>query len=284
MNRSLFLILFIVSSPMLIAQTTDSTFYNTIENDSVTNTKYDLLMFSLSYSSNNIKYKNLDSKIKMPTYSADLSYFHKSGMWASFDYTNYYLATYNTYETDFQIGYQKTIIDFMDVDISYLYHNFKGDTIYEGISYEHEIMGSLTLNSKYISIGSDFYYMNGLTNNFFTDLNLMINLDFDNLFFKNDFLMFTPSISGHFGTDDWIFENYTPMQYQFRKRFLNNRGYTTGAFEYQSLGIYLPLIYSYSNISISLNWFYDIPSKELQSINWEDQGGFLISLIYTPIF
>lgn len=283
MTKVLFLLLLLVMPWFLNAQNIDSTQNYTLNDSLLETTKFDLLMISLSYSSNNIKYKNLDNSIKMPTLSADVNYFHKSGIWASIDYTNYFQATEHTYETEFMLGYQKSFNKFIDVDFNYGYHHFEGEATYEGISYDHSLSGTLGLNSKYVTLTTDVYYLNGLTNNYFLDLGLSLNLDFDNVIFQNDFFMFTPGLTGHFGTDDWIFEDYTPMQYQGRRRFLSQQGYKTGSFEYQSFGIYLPLIYSYSNVSLSLNWFYDFPSAKLQSINWVDQGGFLISIIYSPI-
>ena len=283
MIRNLFLLLFCISPIFLSAQSNDSTAL-IISSDSITEiSDFDLLMISMSYSNNKIKYKTLDNNIKMPTYSADFSYYHKSGIWASIDYTNYFQAAETTYETDFSVGYQRTFINFLDIDFNYGYHNFKGDSNYEGISYKNTISGTIGLNSKYASLITDFYYMNGISNNYFLDLSVSLNLDFDDVLFKNDFFMFTPSIVSNFGTDDWIFEDFTMIQMNGRKRFLRNHGYITEKFEYQSFGIFIPFIYSLNNFSISLNWYYNFPSDKLRAINWEDQGGFLISLIYSPI-
>ncbi len=267
------------------AQINDSIPGNNLTNDSVAeDIDFNLLMLSLSYTNNNIKYKNLDNSIKIPAYLADISFYHRSGIWASINYTNYYEAATATYDTELKLGYQKTFFDFMDLDFNYGYHHFKGDANYEGISYNHSLNGSLGLNSKYVSFNADVNSMYGISNNFFTDFGISLNLDIDDLIFKNDFLLFNPGVATSLGTDYWIFEDFTPLQQRGRKYYLTKHGYTSDTFEYQSTSFYVPIIYSYSDISLSFSWFYNIPSAKLKAINWEDQSGFMISIIYTPIF
>lgn len=267
------------------AQLNDTIPENVSNNDSISeDLSFNLLMLSLSYTSNNIKYKNLDNNIKIPAYTADISFYHNSGAWASIIYANYFEAGIKTYDTEIQLGYQKTVFNFMDLNFNYGYHNFNGDANYEGISYDHSLNGSLGLNTKFLNFNIDLNSMHGLSDNFFTDLGASLNLDVDNLIFKNDFILFNPGVTASFGTDYWIFEDFTPLQQRGRRNFLTRRGYTVDKFEFQSTSFYLPLIYSYSNISFSFSWFYNIPSKKLKAINWENQSGFMISLMYTPMF
>lgn len=279
----LFLVLFIPN--LICAQTTDSIPENITANDSIDNfDDFSLLMLGISYTNNNIRYKNLDNNIRIPAFSTDISFYHKSGIWSSLIYTNYYEASISTYDTEIQLGYQKTVLKFMDLDLNYGFHSFEGDDNYEGISYNHSINGSIILNTKYISFNLDTKSMFGLSDNFFTDIGVSFNLDLDNLFFENDFLLFNPSIGLAFGTDYWIFEDFNPIQKMGRMNYLSKHGFTSNRFEYQSTSFYLPIIYSYNNISLSFGWLYNIPSAKLNAINWEDQSGFMISLIYTPIF
>ncbi len=277
-------LLFLIPGFLIAQSINNDTIGASMGDSTQTSIDFDLLLIGLSYNANNIKYKNLDNSIKMPTYGTDISYYHKSGIWASINFSNYYNASISTYETELQVGYQKTVLEFMDFDFNYGYHYFNGDPVYEGISYQHTINGSLSFNSKYVSFIADAYSMHGLTNNYFTDLGISLNLDIDDLFFKNDFFLFNPGISTSFGTDGWIFEDFTPAQGRGRRYYLSQQGYTTEKFDYLSMVFNVPIIYSYKNISFSFSWFYSIPSNKLKAINWEDQSGFMISVLYTPIF
>jgi len=277
------LFLFLLLPGIIIAQTNDSIpSYNNLTDSIETQTNINFLMFGMSYTNNEIKYKSLDNNIKMPRYAVDLSYFSKTGLWASINYTNYFEATTSTYETGLQLGYQHTFLKFIDFDFNYGYHNFKGDNAFKGISYNHSLNGSLSFNSKYISFITDGYSLHGLSDNYFINLGIAFNVDIDGLLFQNDFFLFNPNIIASFGTDDWIYENFTPLQRWGRKNFLARHGYSTGGFEYQSFGLNIPVIYSLNNISLSISWFYNLPSDKLRAINWENQSGVLISLIYSP--
>ncbi len=280
---SILVLLFLIPGSLIAQSIINDTIDTNVSDSSETSIDFDLLMIGLSYNNNNIKYKNLDNNIKMPIYGADISYYHKSGIWTSINYSDYYNANISTNEIELQLGFQKTLLEFIDLDFNYGYHNFKGDPVYEGISYQHSLNGSLGFNTKYISFTADAYSMHGLANNYFTDFGASFNVDINDLFFKNDFLLFNPGISTSFGTDGWIFEDLTPAQGWGKKRYLSQRGYTTEKFDYLSLVFTVPIIYSYKNISLSYSWFYSMPSNKLKAINWEDQSGFMISVLYTPI-
>ncbi|MCP4552313.1 MAG: hypothetical protein GY834_09795 [Bacteroidetes bacterium] len=268
---------------ILIAQQNDSiSIADSTSIDSEVIEDIDFLMLSLNYTNNNTLYKNLDQQLEMHTFSSDISFFSKSGLWAAISITDYFKANKTTYETELQLGYQKAFLNFSDLDISYAFHDFKGDPEYEGISYKHSVTGSVSLNSKYVSFFSDIYFMTGLTDNFFIDLSASVNIEFEGLFNKNDFIMITPTISTSLGTDDWIYERFTIQQRHGRTQYLERNGYSTGQFEYQSLGVYLPVIYNINTISLSFTVFYNSPSSKLKAINWEDQSGILISIFFTP--
>ena len=281
---SILFLLFLIPGFLIAQSTNDNIIDITLIDSSQTSIDFDMLMIGFSYNNNNIKYKNLDKGIKMPTYGADISFYHKSGIWASINYMDYYNADISTYETELQLGFQKTLFEFMDLDFNYGYHHFEGDPVYEGISYQHTLNGLLSINSKYVSFNADAYSMHGLTDNYFTDFGISLNVDLDDLIFKNDFFLFNPGISTSFGTDGWIFEDFTPTQGRGKKYYLNQRGYTTDKFDYLNLVFNIPIIYCYNNISFSFSWFYSIPSKKLKAISWEDESGFMISLIYSPVF
>lgn len=284
MHKTCTLLILVTFPLMLISQQNDSISIgeDTTNVSSEVVEDIDFLMLSINYTNNNTLYKNLDQQLEMPTFSSDISFYSKHGFWASISYIDYYKANKTTYETELQLGFQKTLLEFIDLDFSYGYHNFKGDSQYEGISYDHSFAGSVGLNSKYVSFFSDIYFMTGLTDNFFIDLNVSLNIEFEGLINQNDFVMISPTISTSFGTDDWIYERFTIQQRHGRMKYLERNGYKTGQFEYQSLGVYLPVIYNINTISLSFTIFYNSPSGKLKAINWEDQTGILLSIFFTP--
>ncbi len=258
----------------------------TNENDSVaTEEGTHFLMFSVSYSTDNTTNKNY-SDIKMPTITGDIYFFAKNGIWTSFSYANYIDAPETTYETDISLGYQKYFGNYFDVDLSYKWHQFKGDTLYSGIDYNHALTLSTGLDFDFINFYVDNSIYWGSSNNYFLDLSLGFNLESDHLLTKNDNISFSPTILTSFGSNDFIYYDIIPRQIRYKGRVFNLRPEvienTTSKFIYQSSGIIAPLIYSVGEFSFSLAWSYIIPSTQLKDLGWTNQSGFFISLTYSP--
>lgn len=212
MNRLFLLFLILISSlaysnskgnlPQLISDSTE------VEEDN------HILMISISYTTNNTDNKNL-LDIKMPSLIGDIYFFSKSGLWSSFAYTSYLEANTNTYETELSLGYQKYLFENLDIDLSYSWYQFKGDTLYSGIDYNHKIVLSTGIDIDPISVYIDNSVLFGNSKNYFLDFSVSLNLDWDNLFTSNDNLMFSPTIMSSFGTNNYIITDIIPKQ---RKR------------------------------------------------------------------
>ena len=215
----------------------------------------------------------------------DISFYAKNGIWSTISYTDYIDAQINTYETELSLGFQKYLLKDFDFDISYAYHDFKGDTIYSGIDYSHKLDLSTGLDLGNFSLYLDNSLRFGETTNYFLDLSFSYNLFFNRLLFRNDDFMISPAIMASFGTSDFIVIDIIPKQIRRRGEIItrNIRVQSTQTeFLYQNLNFYIPVIYTLKDISIMAAWMYNIPSAKLKDYAWTNQASFLISLTYTP--
>lgn len=242
------------------------------------------LLTSLSYTSNNNNNSRLANAIKMPAIMANMAYYSNIGVWASINYFKYLVPDTNTYEVEFQIGYEKSFLDKFDIDFSYTNRQFRGDHAYEGIAYKHSLALSGTYRLGGLSAIVDNSYMIGPTNNYFLDLSLSYDFKFDGFLFKSGYLMLSPTLTGSFGTSFWVpgtIDNIWghhmggghPPEFVPRNKF-----------DYQNISLILPLQYTLGSFTLTGGWYYAIPSKILKEHSWTNQSGFLVSLSYSVIF
>ena len=259
------------------AQTADSlaTSNASEEND----TLYNFFMFDVGYSSNSQLDQN-QSQTKIPSLTANMAWFHHTGIYTGLYYYNYYEAENHSYDLDLLLGYSKTFKDFLDISTYYDWHHYSGDTTYQGMNYQHTISASIGINPGPFNIYADNYYMLGSTNNYFLNVGVGLPLYFDNALFKNCFFMTQPSISASFGTDYWIYDGMTELDKQAQQAFLESEGYSIDDFGYTGIDIFIPITYGYKNFSVSLSWIYSIPSGEYKALGWSSQSGIMVSLTY----
>lgn len=242
-----------------------------------------IFMASLGYTSNSNNSRNANT-IKMPALLSTLTYYNKSGLWASANILNYQNASELTYDAEFQLGFQKSFQEHFDIDVYYSNRNFKGDLAYEGINYDHSITvaGAYRLNNFTVDLDNE--YMFGLENNYFLDISLSYDFSIEGILSKRDYLIISPTIIGSLGTTYWISD---AMDHVWGG---HSGGHHMGGFEpdnefdYQRFSLIIPAMYSLGSFTISGGWFYSIPSLDLKDQNWGNQSGFLVSLIYSAIF
>lgn len=270
---SALLLLFIITQS-IAQEFTESDTTNTVESTN-------LLMFSFSYTSNNMKTKNYEYD-RIPALLTDINYFHKNGFTTSINYTNYFNAPQNTYEAEIQLGYQKNLFPNLLLSTHYARRTFVGDTTYEGLAQKNTLALDASYTWKFLDLQVSNSYLNGKSDNYFLDLDLSLSLDFDNLFTENDFLLFNPTLSATFGTDSWVFQNLSPNYERIVIRYLDRHHFKSQQFEYQSISIFVPVIYNIGNMGFMLNWYYSWPSAKLAKLSWENQSGIMFSVYFTP--
>ncbi|MFC2152612.1 hypothetical protein ACFLSE_08800 [Bacteroidota bacterium] len=261
-------------------------------------TEFNFIMLDFYYTNNKIKNKGNIPEETVPAIISNATYLHKTGLKADVMLTNYSGADSLSYDVDFQLGFQKSFLkDYIDVDLNYLYHKYSGITEFEGINYNHALNLStgLTYEMIYLYADGNFYLDN---ENYFTDFGLTINVDFENLLFKNDFLFILPTLSLTFGTDYWLYDIYEPYIENFLipwldyrgfpvnnlsteviiERYLENQGLSTNTYSYQGIDFLIPVTFGINSFSVSFSWMYYIPSDKLKAFSMKDQSGYMISL------
>lgn len=237
------------------------------------------MMLNVSYTSNNLEYLTGVTE-KIPTLFTNLSFFHKSGIYTGIAYSNYFNDSVQSNDYNINAGYQKYFDNGFDFDLSYSWHNFKGNSLLEGINYDHSVSVMLGQEIKKMYLSSDFSYKIGNTNNFFFDLSLSRSIQIDALFSKNDVLLINPGVSLSFGTDYWLYENMTEDDKLAILLELKNLGYSSDTFSYESFNFFIPISYGIKNTYLTFSWLYKIPCQKYKYIGWENQSGFMFSLTY----
>ena len=176
--------------------------------------------------------------------------------------------------------FQKYFTNGFDIDLSYSWHNFSGDSLLEGINYDHslDLLMGLELSKFYLSGGAS--YKLGTTKNLFAEVGLARFFQINKIFSKHDVLMINPGISVSFGTDYWLYEDMTQTEKQALFADLKTQGYSYENFSYEGFTIYLPVSYGIKNIYLTGSWLYKIPGNKYEYIGWENQSGLMLSLTY----
>lgn len=276
-------------------------------NDSIQNTdtinysemKFNLFMLDVNYTSNNIETKGDNPDIQIPAFITDISFLHKTGLSAGLMFTNYSGADTFSYDADFLLGYQHYFFnELIDIDLGYLYHTYSGADDFKGIDFNHAIVGSLGFTYEFVYLyGDGKFHLDD--KNYFTDFGLTFSLDFENIFFKDDYFFFMPTAAFNFGTDYWMYEIYKPyideiliplIRYKYPyfnrsseemiERYMERQGVSTNTYSYHGADIVLPITYGFGSVSISYAYMYYFPSDKLELFGMNNQSGHLISLSF----
>lgn len=269
----LFIILAVIPNFLYSQNSKDNTTNETLEEE------FSSVMFNVSYTSNNMEYLTGVTE-KLPTLFATISYFHKTGLYTGIDYSSSSGDSLNSHEYSLQAGYQKYFDNGFDIDLSYSWHNFSGDSLLDGINYNHSIDLSAGIEAGKFYLSGNGSYKLGTTNNFFSELSLSRFIQIDKIFTKHDVLMINPGISISFGTDYWLYENMSLTEKQTTFAELENQGYSYENFSYEGFTIFLPVSYGIKNIYLTGSWLYKIPGNKYEYLGWENQSGIMFSLTY----
>lgn len=249
------------------------------DTDNSVTSNYSYFMVNASYTNNNLEYLTGVTE-KIPTLFTNLSYFHKTGFYLGGAYANYFNTSVQTYEYDIEAGYQKYFDNGLDIDFYYVNHNFSGDSLLEGLNYDHSLNFSSGIDIGKFYLSADLSYLISGKNNYFTNINFSRFITIDKLFFKNDIILINPSISLNFGTDYWIYSNMTDTEKQQLSASLSSAGYSFESFSYEGFDFLLPVSYGIKNTYLTFSWLYRIPGDKYKFLGWENQSGFMFSLTY----
>jgi len=240
---------------------------------------YGSLMINICYTNNDLEYIT-ESTEKIPTLFSNISYFHKSGFYAGFGYSSYFSNEIQSQEYDLNGGYQKYFENGFDVDLSYNWHKFNGDSLLEGLNYNHSasLMFGWEVEKFYFS--SELLYTNGKTNNFFFDVGISRYFQIEKIFTKNDVIMISPTLSISFGTDNWLYDDMTYNEKLLTLNDLKSAGYNSESFTYEGFDIFIPISYGINKTFFTFSWLYKIPGNKYDYLGWQKQSGIMFSLTY----
>lgn len=245
--------------------------------DTLVNNSY--LTIDVSYSNNNIANSRL-AGASIAALFADVSFYHKSGLYASFMPANYFNAAELSYDMDGSLGYSKYFDSGFYVDANYLNHRYRGDSAMMGIDYQHALSLSLNFSRQNWYLFSDGTTTFGVSQNYMFDAGLGYYASFEALFSKNDNLTLFPMVSLSFGTDYWLFDGLTLTEQAQIKILLSDEGFAWNTFDWQTANIMLPLTYYYGNLSASFTYLFAVPAAKYKALSWENQSAFMFSLGY----
>jgi hypothetical protein len=274
LNTVLFLLVcFMGMNSESVAQIQDSM----VLEDSLNEISY--MTFDVSLTSNNFGSSN-QTEVTIPALFADISYYHKSGLYAGFMPVRYLNVSQTSYDMDFNLGFGKYFDSGFYLDANYLNHNYHGDSTLIGINYVHGANLSInyTYNGMYLFFDGSATF--GVTQNYFLDLGLGYYASFQNIFTPNDNLSLFPMISLSFGTDAWLFDDLTFWETYQTKVLLKVNGYQWDTFDLQMLTLSAPLTYYLGNFSAGFTYLYSIPGSKYEALSWEKQSAFMLSVGY----
>lgn len=274
-KRNISVVCLLLLSQYLFAQNTK----DTIQLKNFDDDNYSSIMLNVSYTNNNLEYLSGTTE-KIPTLFLNGTFTHKWGLYAGGSYTSYLSDTIASSEYEITAGYQKYFDNGFDLDLSYNWHNYNGDTLLEGLNYQHAlgVMIGQELGKFYLS--GDASYMIGNTKNLFAELSFSRYFQINHIFSKHDVLLINPGISVSFGTDYWLYENMTIAEKQSSFMSLKNAGYTPETFSYEGFNIFVPVSYGIKSVYLSASYLYRIPGSKYEFLGWENQSGFMFSLTY----
>lgn len=244
----------------------------------VINEDFSFLMLNASYTNNNLEYLTGVTE-NIPIVFTNLSYVNKTGIYVGGSYANYFNANTQTYDYSIDVGYQKYFDKGLDIDLYYAKHGFSGDTLLEGLIYDHSLNASMGVDIKKFYLSADFSYLvMSKDNNSFLNINLSRSIQVNKVLFKNDVLLINPTISLTFGTDYWIYDDMTDLEKSETALSLQSNGFSYNTFSYEGIDLFIPVSYGINNTYLSLSWLYRIPGDKYKLLGWENQSGFMISI------
>ena len=112
---------------------------------------------------------SIDPTVKASAYMGDISFYHKSGVWASFAPTLYPVSDETSFDIDMSLGYTYYADNGFNIGAYYMNHHYRGDLALRGIEYKHMLDFSLGYAVKVLYFYADVYPMLGGETFYFSD-------------------------------------------------------------------------------------------------------------------
>jgi hypothetical protein len=260
----------------LQAQNVDN---DSIYSDTIVEEFTSYFSFDLSFTNNNLANSNVQSLTSAAT-MADISFYHKSGFWATLFPVFYHNAEEVSYDLDALLGYQYFFNSGFDINAYYSHHTYVGDSLFRGINYQHSFTLSVGYEFKGLYTYIDGYSLLGDTENYFLDAGVGYYKEFSVGKRRQSYLILFPLISITSGTDAWIYDDLLPSEKYSTAIELKSNGYDWNSFDIQSIDLMLPISYSQGNFTVSLSYLFSVPTNKYKLLGWENQSGIMLSVNY----
>lgn len=158
---------------------------------------------------NNSSYLGRYQSKRLPYYTADISYMHKSGLWASAMACQVLNSASFVDEVDVMGGYNFDISKKMDGSIYYSRYFFSAESELMKASVANALNASAGYDWNYVYSNLNLSYIFGGANDFFLTFDNSRYFEKDKLFHKSDYISFEPKLSVIAGTQTFVETHYT---------------------------------------------------------------------------
>lgn len=184
-----------------------------------------ILSLGTSYYTNTISFGTINSLIVEPSYSVNLSYYGKKGVFLSAaallignsDST----SSHTTSEYDLGIGYQLNFLKYFTITPSFIHYFYSKSSNSFKSGVNNSLLLDVNANVKWWSIGVNGGYSWGKIEDFYTSVTTNAVITFNNVFSKGNTLTIQPTGALNFG--NWNYYNfYGARAYRFLSNFAEN--------------------------------------------------------------
>ena len=232
-------------------------------------------MFSTNSSAGSI-----DPTVNASAYMGDISFYHKSGIWASFMPVLYPFSDETSFDIDMSLGYSYYADNGFNIGAYYMNHYYRGDSALRGIDYQHMLDLSVGYTAGGLYLYADVYPMIGSETFYFSDAGIGY---YKNWYWgKTDNWSFSlfPMISFNAGTDNWLYQGMTTEEKTTFITDIQQAGYNAESFDYQGLDLIIPLNIGYGGFSVGFSFIYSVMSDKYKAVGMTNQSGFMFSMGY----
>jgi len=268
---SLFLLFLVPATTSLCAQEETAT---TDNQESIPKMSY--LSLDAMYSTNSSA-GSIDPTVNASAYMEDISFYHKSDIWASFMPVLYPFSEETSLDMDMSLGYTYYADNGFNIGAYYMNHYYRGDSALRGIDYQHMLDFSLGYTVGGLYLYADVYPMLGSETFYFSDA----GLGYYKYWYWGktgnwSFSVF-PMMSFNAGTDNWLFQGLTTEERASLITDIQLAGYAAESFDYQGLDIIIPANIGYGGFSVGFSFIYSVIANKYKAVGMTNQSGFMFS-------
>ncbi len=274
MRKYLFLLIILISVfATLSAQDTEAE----SAQDSISGSSY--ISVDAMYSTNS-SVGSIDPTVNASAYMGDISFYHKSGIWASLMPVIYPYSDETSFDIDMSLGYTYYADNGFNIGVYYMNHYYRGDSALRGIDYRHMLDFSMGYTAGGLYFYADVYPMLGGETFYFSDMGIGYYKYWYWGKSDNWSLSVFPMMSLNAGTDNWLYQGLTAEEKSTFVTEIQQAGYNAESFDYQGFDLIIPLNIGYGGFSAGFSFIYSVMPDKYKAIGMTNQSGLMFSMGY----